>query len=383
MSFDERPRVLLIGKSDTRFHRGIVHGVISYARHRSRWHLSCHTTLKSIDQENLAAHGVVSIDGHPEVNRLAHRHGLPIVFIGGPYHDELASSVCCDEDALGEMAAEHLAELGLKHFGFVGHGPWPFVQLRLSGFAKALASRGLAPPRVHMGSFYDGRQRPRFMRGLYLMLRSVPKPCGILAANDAIGVEVISACLQVGLRVPEEIAVLGVDDDELACELSEIPLSSVAQPLYAMGYEAARMLNERIENPSRPSQELQLPPLRVVARASSDLIAIDDPDVAAVLRLINEHYADDINVAWLMQRVPAARRTLERRFKALVGRTMLEQIHHVRLRKAKELLAESDLGVKVVAQRCGFANARWMADTFRRKLRTTPMRFRRQFRTES
>lgn len=378
-----RPRVLLITQFATRFHREIFHGIVTYVHQHTNWRLTCRSQFNAAEQRKLQPAGVLSLVDSPRIGELALDAGIPFVRAGSPVDDPRASSVSVDENAIGTMAAEYLASLGLKHFAYVGHAPWPFVHERLANLTRAVAAMGYGPVHHVMGAMYDRRRRGRFEKDMATMLQRLPRPCGLLAANDALGVEIVATCGSLGLRVPDDIAVLGIDDDELACELSEVPLSSVKQPLSAIGYEAARLLHQHMEQPDKPATQLYLPPLRVVPRASSDLIAISDADVVAALRLINEHLAEPINVDWLIRHLAVARRSLERKFKGLVGRTILEQIHHVRFRKARELLAESDLALDLVAQRSGFANARWMADRFRHELDLTPLRFRRQFRTEA
>ncbi len=377
------PTVLLVANLNARYERGIFHGLVTYVRQQIRWRVACKRDTHAAEIRDLNPSGIVTFSADPWILDFAHTARIPLVVVCNARTTPDVSTVFVDEGLVGEMAANYLAGLGLKHFACVGHGPWAFVPQRMDGFTRAVAGLGLGPVQQLVGSLYDGRRRPRFKRELVAMLQKLPRPCGVLAANDALGVEIVAACRYIGLHVPDDIAVLGVDDDDVACELSEVPLSSIAQPLVAIGYESARLLHQHLENPHREPTNLTLPPLRVVPRASTDLIALDDADVVSALRLINHHFAEPLNVAWIVSQLPVARRSLERKFKRLVGRTILDQIHHVRFEKARELLAESDLALDVVAKRCGFVNARWMADSFRRELAITPTGFRRRYRSES
>ena len=378
-----RPSVLLLAALATRFNRGIFQGMVGYARQQTNWRLTCQDETNFAVRRRARFDGVLLLRGEKLFIAYARRVDAPIVLVGNPMEYPQASSVSVNEEGIGELAAGHFTDLGLKHFAFVAHGNWPFVPQRMAAFAKAVASRGLGPVHELLGVYHDYRRRPRFERDLRAMLQQLPRPCGLLAANDELGVFIVETCRSLGLRVPDDIAVLGVDDDEMECELSEVPLSSVQQPLYAMGYEAARLLHQHMADRNKGPTKLLLPPVRVVPRASSDLMAMADQDVAEALRLIKDHASEPINVAWLVQRLPVARRTLQRKFLAAVGRTILAHIHHVRFQKAKTLLVESDLALELVARNSGFANARWMADRFRRELGITPGRYRRQFRTES
>lgn len=377
-----RPQVLLTTKFEATYNREMLRGVVAYTRQHTNWQLICRALLPPADQRRLRPAGVLVTGVAPHVNRWAQKIGAPFVIIGATTGDPRDSIVSADDVLIGKMAVDYFADMGLKHIAYVGHGTWPFVHDRLRGVLEGAQQHNCTPICRILRSFDNPARRPRFEADLEAMLRSLPRPCGVLAASDILGVLIIDICRRVGLRVPDDLAVLGVDDDQLACELSEIPLSSIAQPLTAIGYEAARMLHQRMRQPTRPPAQLLLPPLRVVPRASTDLIAMADEDVVQAMRLINFHFAEPINVDWVTRQMPVARRSLYRKFQKCLGRTILEQIHHVRFQKAKELLAESDLALEVVAQRSGFANARWMANSFRRELKITPNRFRRQFRTE-
>jgi LacI family transcriptional regulator len=356
---------------------------VAYAHQRTDWQLICQIDVSAADWRKIQPAGVLAIGWDPRTHALARRADVPLVRDDPAVHNPHASRVDVDERAIGEMAVDHFAGLGLKHLAYVGHGNWSWVRTRWKAFAAAARARGFGPVARYTGFLEVPRLRPQFEEGLKAMLLGLPRPCGLLAVDDHPAVMIVRTCRSIGLRVPEDIAVLGVDNDPLICELSEVPLSSIVRPRFSVGYEMARALQEHMQDRTKPPTVLLLPPQRVVARASTDLIAIDDEDVVAALRLIKAHFAEPINVDWIVRQLPVARRSLDRRFIKLVGRTILQQIHHLRFQKAKELLAESDLNVELVARYSGFANPSWLTQSFRRELDTTPMRFRRQFRTES
>lgn len=375
-----RPRVLLITPLKWHLERAVFHGAVDYAHQLTNWRLTCRTECNPAEQGKMGLSGVLSMTPDRRAFDLARHAGIPLVLVGCVSDDAQVSAVSVDERAIGAMAAEYLAGLGLKHYAYVGVGTWTYGQNRCEGFAGVVEAMGFAPVERFVEFKYNALRRARFERELAAMLLKLPLPCGVLTLNDAIGAVVVEISQRVGLRVPDDIAVVGVDDDRLICEMSEVPLSSVAQPLVAIGYEGARLLHRHIEQPGTPATTVLLPPQRMVPRASSDLLALDDPDVVAALRLINEHISEPINVAWLMSRLPVARRSLERRFRRVVGRSILDQIHHARLERVKELLTHSDLGLELVAMRSGFTSTRWMADSFRREVGMTPGRYRAQSR---
>jgi LacI family transcriptional regulator len=340
MKFD-RPKILLLTSFDTSYFREMFRGIVAYSHQHTHWHLLSRTNLTSHELRKINPAGVLVTSVRPQVNQWIRAAGIPYIIMGDISSDPNDSSVCADDAAIGAMAVEYFASLGLKHLAFVAHSDWPFVGRRMESFIKAAEARGYG--RVHhmVGTARNPDQQDQFVQDLETMLTSLPRPCGVLTANDAAGVMVVEACRRIDLRVPDDIAVLGVDNDQLECELSEVPLSSVFQPAYAIGYESAALLHQQLQQPGKPPSQLLLPPVRIVPRASSDLIALDDEDVVAALKLINHHMAEPINVNWVVRQIPVARRSLYRKFTALVGRTLLEQIHFVRFQRAKELLQAS------------------------------------------
>lgn len=378
-----RPPVLITAANPNHLHREIFHGMVTYAHQHTNWRLVCRVDVPAAEQRRIQPVGMLVVGTHtrtPRPHRRSQSAGIPIVMVTEPIPNLSGSTVSVDEEGVGALGAEHFISLGLKHLAYVGEGPWMFVRRRRDGFIKAAEAHGLGPVQQLLGTLGNPEKHPRFEQNLRRMLERLPRPCGIMAAHDQLGVLIVQTCRDIGLAVPDDIAVLGVDNDHLACELSDVPLSSIAQPLFALGYEAGRLLHQHLENETEYPAQLVLPPLRVVPRASSDLIALDDEDVVAALRLINDHFAESINVTWIVRQLPVAQRTLYKKFRKLVGRTVLQQIHHVRFQKAKELLSESELSLDVVAKRSGFGNQPWMTDCFRRDMGITPNRYRQQFR---
>lgn len=373
-------RVLLVLQFYTRYGRDVARGVLSYARQNTTWRLWHMRELDLAEVESTHTTGIICQSLTDQQYRSVRRQRLPVIVVGNNDIRQRLSTVSVDEAAIGKMAATHLIDLGLRRFAFVGSGDWLWVRARLRGFDAALGVKRLPLAQTFIGSLYEPQQRLRFEASLEKWLRKLPKPCGVFAGNDAAGVVVIAAARRLGIRVPDDLAVIGVDDDELACELSEVPLSSIAQPMAAIGHEAARLLHLTMRKPSRPPVSLTLPPVRVVARASSDMVAFEDDDVAQSLQLIRDHATEPINVAWIIDHMPVARRSLERRFRQVVGRSLLEQIHYVRFHKAQQLLAETNLSLKQVAAQSGFNNAHWLATCFRQHRSTTPSGYRRRFR---
>jgi LacI family transcriptional regulator len=211
-----------------------------------------------------------------------------------------------------------------------------------------------------------------------------------MACDDDRGRQVLEACRAGGLVVPEQVAVVGVDNDELLCELADPPLSSIALNAEAGGYRAAaildRMMRARVRGGRPPWRRprparLVVEALRVVARRSTDIIALDDQEVAAALHFLHDHAGEPIGVADVVADRLISRRSLELRFRAAVGRTIHEELQRIRLERARRLLLETDLAIPAVARAAGFSSPSYLAQVFRRALRTTPARYRRELRT--
>ena len=207
---------------------------------------------------------------------------------------------------------------------------------------------------------------------------ALPKPVGILACTDQLGFWLLDACRRVGSAVPEEVAVVGVENDETLCQLATPRLSSVAFDGVRVGYESAALLDRLMRGEQPPQEPLVVPPRGIVVRQSSDIVAIDDAAVAAALRFIREHACHGVSVAEVIGRVGLSRTVLERRMRAAIGRTPGEEIVRVRFARVKALLAETDLTVAEIADRCGMEHPQYLAASFKKQFGMTPGAFRRR-----
>ena len=208
---------------------------------------------------------------------------------------------------------------------------------------------------------------------------TLPKPIGILGINDVVARQVADACRMADRTVPDDVAIVGVDNEELMCMLSDPPLSSVDPGSKRLGFEAAAMLDRILAGEPPPAEPLVLPPVGVVVRHSSDVLAIDDPDVADAIRFIQNHCAQPISVADVLRAVPVPRRTLDRRFHQRTGRTIHDEIQHARVRRACELLVRTTLPIPQVAQQCGFSGREYFSTAFARITGQPPAAYRKQY----
>lgn len=379
-------RIGLVFGYSLSYYRDIVRGIRAFAEARPRWAFTpiapdpvAVEAIRPLDHDGLIAH----VFTHELAEALA-RLRKPIVNVSGVLPDLAVPRVMADHEQVGRLAAEHFLDRGLRHFGFFGYNAHAFSIGRELGYRRAAERAG-----CRVSSYLsDDPLHPeptglwRWDDGLRRWLLGLPRPVGVLASHDIQGVQLSEACRRAGLRVPDEVALLGVDDDDLFCEVARPSLSSVALPGERIGYEAARMLEGLLSGRVRRTarRTLLLPSPGVVTRQSSDVLAIGDQDVAAAVRFIRAHALGPIGVADVLRAVAGSRRSLERRFRGALGRGVGEEIRRVRLEKARDLLSGTEMPIASVATNSGFSETKHLSTVFRRETGMTPTEFRRRSR---
>jgi LacI family transcriptional regulator len=309
--------------------------------------------------------------------------GIPAVDTSQGMAADGYPQVTLDNIAVGRMAGEHLIERGLDAFGFFHEMPTPMAELRRQGFGAIVEEAGYQAHHFYMlplDRVADPQAVQPYDAQLVEWLMSLPKPLGVMGSKDESAIRVIQAAHEAGLRVPEDVAVVGVHNDDMICSLANPPLSSVRTPGERVGFEAAAQLAALLDGQPAPPEPKTIAPLEVVARRSSEFIAVDDADVRAALEFMDQHAGDPVEISDLLRRVPVHRRTLERKFRILLGRTPAEELRRCRLQRAKRLLADTDLPMPAIAERCGFAGATRLGEAFRRVFGQTPTGYRARFR---
>ncbi len=368
--------------------RGVLRGVKQFAQTRPHWILVPLDTdgltvraLQAMQPNGLIA--LVVSEALAEALRSLRR---PLVNVASVLADLPFPRVGVDHRQVGQLAARHLRERGFRHVGFVGHPHHVYSIEREAGFRQALAPEGHSLACYYERPARSYRRRGRLLvlnKGLQRWLRALPNPVGVFACHDVWGLQVVEACRLTGLRVPDEVAVIGVDNDDLLCELARPSLSSIIVPAERIGYEAATMLERLLRRARAPRTPRLIPPAGVVTRQSSDVMAGGDPDVTAAVRFIRDHRHQPLSVEDVLRAVPVSRRSLERRFRALLERGLGEEIRRVHLERAKDLLATTALSMAEVAQQAGFAGVHYLSRVFRQETGQTPTKYRRQVRNPS
>lgn len=358
---------------DEGYWRRVVAGLIDVAT-ANRWEVRLYAPVPELPRlwrEQEPRICFVSEVAWEHLPRRIWRGRHTVVVGGGVSHG--TASVAFDDFEGGRMAATHLMDRGLRSLGCFTFPKHPWAERRARGFREAAAAAGCA---------YQGYEpREEFEeRACAAWLRSLPKPAGVMACCDAWGRLISDSCSRLRIAVPEEVAIVGIDNDEVQCELTSPPMSSVIIPAVSLGDTAARLAAELLAKGEAARRTVVVPPAGVAVRASTDTMAIGDREVAAAVRYIADHAAEGATVREVLQHVPADRRTLERRFRLHVGRTMLAEIRRVRIEQAKRLLVVSDLPVADIAERCGFSGPTHLGVAFRQELGVTATTYRRRFR---
>jgi LacI family transcriptional regulator len=384
------PQVALLLETSTEYGRGLLRGIVRYSRLHGPWSLYVapgHLKQALPKAKSWSGSGIIARVGSPEMAKLIRSTGFPFV---ASSLDESRSSgrrdkfgeIRTNSEAIARMAAAHLLERNLRHFAFCGFLDCAWSVRREEAFSQYLRGQGFQcqARRIELGNWM---QRPNWIENwadeqpiLVDWLKSLPKPVGLMACNDICGREVLQACAAARLPVPDDVAVVGVDNDEMMCELSSPPLSSVALDLEKAGYEAARLLDGLMSGDSAGGHVVRVEPVYVVTRQSSDIIAQDDPSVATALRFIKNYAGQAISVSDVVEQARVSRRTLERRFSRALGRSISSEITQCRLERAKRLLLETDLPSYRVAAGAGFGSIKTFNRIFRRAAGVSPQRFR-------
>ncbi|NBB82731.1 MAG: substrate-binding domain-containing protein, partial [Alphaproteobacteria bacterium] len=303
---------------------------------------------------------------------------IPVVNVHDRNHHSSFPIIRFNDQAIGRAALEHLAERGIERLAFVGRARARYSEARRAAFVAAAEQAG-AECHVYRPRQDNAGRWIVMMNDLARWLVGLAKPVGVFACDDACGRDVLDAARRAPVVVPDEVAVIAADDDELYHGLTSPPLSSVRLPAEMAGYRAAEVLDALLAGRPAPDGPIELDPIGVQGRQSS-ILAMADREIAAAVRYIRERGDRPLQVRDVLEAVTISRRSLERRFQQQLGRSPQAEIQRVHLQRARMLLAETDLSMQEVARRSGFKNADRLASVFREAEGATPTRYRRRYR---
>jgi len=384
-SFSDRRRILLLVDRSLNFVRGLLRGVRAYAIGKPEWILRDAAPqvrlLKAV--EEWRPDGVIAGVVTPGLAQALRRLGVPVVDTANVLPRLRMPIVDVDPEAIGKLAAEYLLERQFRNFAFFGSRVAVYSQAQKNAFARRVRE---AKAKVYtcyyeyLPDYAPGMVWRQVTTRIWRWLRGLPKPVAIYCCEDVLSRLLADTCAQLGFRIPEDVALLGCGNDELECTLSEPSLSSIVVPAEKVGYEAAALLDRLMAGEPAPPHGIFLPPVGVVTRHSTDTLGIEDELLRQAVRFIREHALEEIRVSDIVQALAVGRRSLERQFRRVLGRTILQEIYRVRVEHAKRLLVQTHWPIGVIALRSGFSCPRHLDVRFRQFTGMTPRAYRRQFR---
>ena len=357
-------------------------GVADYARHH-HWLLFSVFARSGLEPltsvTGWRGDGIIASVETQDMADHLHATGLPTVSYASSTGALLVPQVMSDNVAVGKLAASYFLERGYRHFAYFGRPDTWWSQQRGAGFSQALRECGssckcswMREPTRRRGA-WERRQKM-----IMEWLAALPKPIGVLACADPQARHLSEACAHQGIVVPDDVAILGVDNDDVVCEFMEPTLSSIDTGMVQVGYEAAALLDRLMAGDRPPKKNILIPPGKVVSRESTDFLAIEDEVVAEAMRVIESLSNTIIGVDDVVEHVRLGRRALERRFSETLGRSPAEEIRRAHVRRAKRVLTETKLPLIGVAVASGFRDSKGLCCIFRRIVGMTPTTWRKQ-----
>jgi LacI family transcriptional regulator len=377
-----RERVLSIGMKRVaiaidldwplRHHHGIVSGILQAARDRG-WICEMNPFLGEPGTAPARCDGVIGRAG-PRLSAWARRTGTPAVNVWINSPDHRLPRVLADFAAAGRLAARHLKDRGLKRFGFLGRERDAAARLLLEGFR---AGAGEVDVLLVPMDPSDAAGWRRLRDPLRRWIASRLHPVGIFASADILGRHLAEICGQEDLRIPDDVAIVGSGNTALVCDQLEPGLSSIEYGFERVGLRAAELLELLMKGRRPSSGPILVPPSGIVTRRSSNVFAVEEPTVAAAMKAIWARASKPLKISAILTDVPASRRTLERRFRQVLGRTIHDEIRRAHVELAKQLLVETSDPLKTVASNSGFRDPQQFSRVFRAAEGRTPLEFRR------
>lgn len=378
---DQRPpRVALVFGPNHAYSRQLLLGIGEYIRREGPWTV----TLAELGPNDplpswLArwqGEGIIMRGESRRVAESLRRLDVPSIDLTPSRLLPRAPWVKADDAAIARLAAHHFLEKGFTHFAFCGDDRFSWSIARGVNFREAIGVD--SPPCDYFKPGAGAQDSNSIVEEIGAWLAELPKPIAVFACNDQRGQQVLEACRRSNIAVPEQVAVLGVDNDEMLCALSPMPLSSVMLNPQRTAWEAADLLARMMKGEVLPATSHFIAPVGIATRQSSDILAVSDAKIAAALRFIRENALRGIRVSDVMRHTPMARRTLEMRFRKLIGRTPSEEILRVRMNGARELLVGTTLPLAQVAERSGF-EAHYLSVVFKQHTGMTPRVYRERY----
>ena len=369
------PLVALLIETSNAFSRELLHGVRDWMRAHGGWKIHFSEQGRGAKPppwlKGWRGDGIIARIENTAIARAVRCCGVPVVNVSASGIAPEFPAVISDSAAIARMAHARLWERGFRHFAFCGDAGFVWSQTHEANFAAACHESGSAC------AVFSSTGGLADLPGLRRWLSRLPRPVGIMACYDIRGQQVLEACRELGLKVPDEVAVIGQHNDELLCELCDPPLSSVIPGARRAGMEAAALLHDLMRGKRLRPAVLAIPPLGVATRQSTDIVAVADPRLAAAVRYIQEHACEPLLITDVMRASGLSRTLLERQFRQQFNVSPYEQVLRHRIAAAELLLKTSSLTIAEIAARTGFSTVEHFTNTYARRMGRSPGAARR------
>jgi LacI family transcriptional regulator len=378
-------RVALTIENSRAFGRELIRGIVRYSRLHGPW-VFYRQDLFYVARESEPAEleplrkwgpqGIISRDSRNLED--LERWGIPL-FVAVAMEPPSAKrhNIVTNDRAIGRMAAEHLLVHGFRHFGYCGFDDIYWSDQRGNGFIASIKEAGFETSLYKQPESPANRLWFREEAILAEWLRGLPKPVGIMACNDDRGQHITEACANAKLNVPYEVAVIGVDNDDQVCDISNPPLSSVALDISEGGFQASKLLDSMMAGKKMKPQTVIVQPNRVVMRQSTNIIAVEDKLVSQALTYIHDNAKRLIQVEDVIKNLSVSRRNLHDKFMKTLGRSVYDEIKRVRIDLISHMLIETDLSISDIALSLGYDNTGHIARYFKQKMGISPVDYRK------
>ena len=378
----DRRSVALIIETSNAYARGLLDGIIAYQREHELWSIYVAEQERGAQPpdwlKSWRGDGIIARIETAPIATAVRRTKLPAVDVSAARLVPEIPWVETNDQMIAQLAARHLVDRGFKTLAYCGEPQFNWSKWREASFIAFAEEAGcqhfvFEGKSQHDKDYSWNRERTR----LKAWVESLPKPLGVMACYDFKGQQLLDVCRELGVAVPEQVAVIGVDNDARLCRLCTPPLSSVIPDTHRTGYEAAQLLDSLMRGKPVPTEATLIPPIGIAERQSTDAYALDDPDIVTAMRFIREHACDGITVADVLRVVPLSRRKLEQRFLKLVRRTPYAEISRIRMERAGRLLRETSLPLAEIARRAGFTDPLYLSRAFKKHVGVSPRAYRK------
>ncbi len=380
-------KILLLTDLSDGYGRNLLRGIVRYSKEYGPWvfyRMPLH--YRELYGEEAVvrwahqwkADAIIAQSGNMNIEKLEELK-IPIILQNYKERTDKICNITGDYFKTGEMAADFFLNRGFTHFAYYGFKDTIWSRERADGYVSRIKKRGLTVSIRNTDGRKTSMHRPDDPNALIGWLSALPKPSALFACDDYFASQIVETCKMCNISVPDEIAVLGVDNDELLCSISDPPLSSIVLDVEDGGYRAAALLHKLMDKKISRTFDIVIPPVRIESRQSTEKYLIADKQILRIIEYVGKNYAKPISVDDIMRQVPLSRRMLEKRFKKETGISLYQYILRYRVEKLSELLIKTDRSLSESAEACGFDDYKNLARVFRKYKNMTPLQYKNRY----